>query len=1299
MNTHRSVFLTKIILVIVTLLLFTNICLGGKSPVGISKDGKLPDKSEAGFSSLSSPVSLENGSDAPENDLCADAIEVQAGIAYNGSTANATGNSTSNCSSSDDLDVWHIFTPTQTSPAVFSLAGSSFDTTLAVYDRCSGTELACNDDTAGTSQSEIIIPVDAGTSYLVRIAGYNHATGDYSLTIDYILSPDNDDCADAIEVYPGIPYFGNTISATGQSTSSCGYLDNEDVWHIFNPTESGIATISLMGSSFNTTLAIYDQCGGTELACNDNAGEAQSEIAMQVEAGKSYLIRIAGYNHQKGDYTLNIYFPPAHDECVNAIEVYSGIPYYASTRGATGESTSGCYDTDRRDVWHVFTPTCSGLLSFSLLDSCFNTTMAIYDGCDGTELACNDNANNSPQSEITMPVQAGATYYIRIAGAQNMTGEYVLSIAPPFVPQNDECIDAIEVQKGMYTGSSHQSTGTMTSSCGMSDDRDVWYVFTPTQSEQITLSLWDSSFDTTLAVYDQCDGTELACSHDANDTYYSILTMPVEAGVSYLIRIAGYNHRTGDYILTISSATSADECSDAIAVQAGIPYHGNTFKSTGNITSNCGSNDFADVWHIYTPTQSDDTTFNLLGSGFDTTLAVYDQCGGTELACNDDAGGTRQSQIIMHVDANTPYLIRVAGYGYQKGYYVLTIDLNSAPKNDDCENAIAITEGIPWHGNTQGATGTDTSGCSGSDDLDVWHVYTPTQSGETTISLVGSSFDTTLAVYDQCDGTELACNDDASGTTQSIIKISLEAGRSYLIRVAGFNHKTGPYILTIPSSNPPVNDECSNAAEITEGLPLYGSTEGATGIDTSGCSNSDDLDTWHIFTPTHTGLFTISVYATFDSIIAVFDQCKGIELACNDDTCDSVGSRITMHMIENTSYLIRVAGYNHTSGEYVIETASNPLLDVIEPNLPSPSNGASNVPTNTVLSWNDTDGQLSHVQDVQSPAMLEAIFGTDDRQEEYQINNPAILAAGDATVILVQLSKLKSNSDGSYTLPDQTLADWYFNDTGNILCPDEPFRDQPAPGLCSGFLVGPDTIVTTGHCVECPCNLRDLAVVFGFVMQDANTPAIVIPAGDVYFVRDIVALQTGFPDWALVRLDRKVEGHTPLPLRQKGKIVDHQSLVAVGYPLGITRKYDLGGSVQDNTAVTYFQADLDIYEGSSGSAVLNWDTMKVEGFAVRGPEDFITDDNAGCDRSNALPSDYGSWQDVTRITALSPVVPSYDIYLGTDPNNVNLVQSGSPLPQFSTESLQPVTTYYWQVVARGASGEKTGPIWEFTTGQ
>jgi hypothetical protein len=109
--------------------------------------------------------------------------------------------------------------------------------------------------------------------------------------------------------------------------------------------------------------------------------------------------------------------------------------------------------------------------------------------------------------------------------------------------------------------------------------------------------------------------------------------------------------------------------------------------------------------------------------------------------------------------------------------------------------------------------------------------------------------------------------------------------------------------------------------------------------------------------------------------------------------------------------------------------------------------------------------------------------------------------------------------------------------------------------------------------------------------------------------------------------------------------------------------------------------------------------MRVEGFVVRGLDDFTTDPNNDCDRSNIYPNDNGYWQDVTRITAISPLICSYDVYLGTDPANLALVQTASAVTMFEPEMLQPTTKYYWQIVTRGASGEKAGPVWEFTTGQ
>lgn len=42
------------------------------------------------------------------------------------------------------------------------------------------------------------------------------------------------------------------------------------------------------------------------MACNDDYCALQSELTIDLTAGQTYLIRVAGYNGQMGDYTLTI---------------------------------------------------------------------------------------------------------------------------------------------------------------------------------------------------------------------------------------------------------------------------------------------------------------------------------------------------------------------------------------------------------------------------------------------------------------------------------------------------------------------------------------------------------------------------------------------------------------------------------------------------------------------------------------------------------------------------------------------------------------------------------------------------------------------------------------------------------------------------------------------------------------------------------------------------------------------------------------------------------------------------------
>jgi len=511
---------------------------------------------------------------------------------------------------------------------------------------------------------------------------------------------------------------------------------------------------------------------------------------------------------------------------------------------------------------------------------------------------------------------------------------------------------------------------------------------------------------------------------------------------------------------------------------------------------------------------------------------------------------------------------------------------------------------------------------------------------------------------------------------------------------------------------PPPNDDCADAIALTDGVPYNSNTDYATGSYESGCALNDTKDVWHSYTPTSTGLVTISLAgSTFDTTLAVFDECGGTELACNDDTCDGLQSEIMMVMTGANTYFIRVAGYYGDTGDYTLTVTNNPCDFPPEPNNPTPEDDVNNVPLDTILLWNGGSMQQAGRNETAVLSQKEMItpkiiYGEDDRLDEYEVKDADILAAGDSTVALVSQSDLIDNHDGTFSLSTMTYAEWYQLvdpiGTGNPLCSDEPFRAQPNPAWCSGFLVAPDIIATAGHCA-CPQDCVDMVVVFGFVMLDANTPALTIDESEIYYCSEVIARQIGSQDWAFIRLDREVTGHVPLEVRAEGLVPHDEPLLVIGHPVGLPRKYAAGASVRDNNEPAYFQANLDTYGGNSGSAVFNANTLQVEGILVRGNPDFVQD--GSCDRSNECP-DTGCpyWEDVTRATEFSALLPgqSYDVYFESDEPPTDLVCSDvdepmcDPTPQPGT-TLRPCTTYYWQVISKNPCIQTEGAIWSFTT--
>lgn len=264
----------------------------------------------------------------------------------------------------------------------------------------------------------------------------------------------------------------------------------------------------------------------------------------------------------------------------------------------------------------------------------------------------------------------------------------------------------------------------------------------------------------------------------------------------------------------------------------------------------------------------------------------------------------------------------------------------------------------------------------------------------------------------------------------------------------------------------------------------------------------------------------------------------------------------------------------------------------------------------------------------------EVIYGEDDRRDLFESDaSPVGRELARSTVALVKKADLASAPNGGLKLPTETFGTAYG------LCADEPFREQPNPAFCSGFLVAPDTIATAGHCVTSQADCDGLAFVFDFAYDSRGADPTAVNASNVFSCKSIVATQApgDGADFAVVRLDRAVTGRTPVTIRRDGKVADGAPLVVVGHPAGLPTKIAGGAKVRTNAAAGFFVANLDTYGGNSGSAVFNATTKEVEGILVRGEQDFTT--RGSCTISKRCAADECRGEDVTRATTFAQHVP------------------------------------------------------------
>jgi len=301
----------------------------------------------------------------------------------------------------------------------------------------------------------------------------------------FCQAPINDICANAIELIPnsGLVAATNLNTVTEGTSPNCGIgagAGIKDVWYKFIFTGGTFTVTTTLGTLSDTRMALYSSCTGAQLLCNDDAAGLgyASQFVMScptLTVGTTYYIQVGGYNNLQGNFSIqltsadiagctdpsagnynacatvddgfcNIFMP--NETCATAVEFIpnSGAIITNNNNVAAGP-TPGCGGTIR-DIWYYFVyqggnVTIQTSATTGSGTGITDTQIAVYNACNGSIIACDDDDNTGNFSMIKFgcPVgngtaganeddylTIGQTYYVQVGGYNSTMGEFNFNI-------------------------------------------------------------------------------------------------------------------------------------------------------------------------------------------------------------------------------------------------------------------------------------------------------------------------------------------------------------------------------------------------------------------------------------------------------------------------------------------------------------------------------------------------------------------------------------------------------------------------------------------------------------------------------------------------------------------------------------------------------------------------------------------------------------------------------------------------------------------------------------------------------
>lgn len=322
-----------------------------------------------------------------------------------------------------DYSDFYRFRVTQAGPVTVSLRGLTSNADLQVLD--SRGRIIGRGYTPGTASESILLDLQPGQDYFIKVIGFSGAQTAYRLAID---TPGASGPAPTFRDANATREGSTNLGDLGGSRTMSGVIGGEDLidyWK-FRALDSGVAVIrGPLGDQID--LRVEDSRGNV-VAVGDEPGvlTVQDGVQFDIRAGEEYFVRLGSRGARAGTpYELSISPRTEND---NTVATAVNLGAFASTH--VGGEVGG---SDQADFYR-FRPDRSGPVTIQLSGMSRDVDVELLDS-RGAVIAAG--RNGGARSEwVTASLVAGQEYFIRVFPyGPGASTPYLLDItdsSPPF---------------------------------------------------------------------------------------------------------------------------------------------------------------------------------------------------------------------------------------------------------------------------------------------------------------------------------------------------------------------------------------------------------------------------------------------------------------------------------------------------------------------------------------------------------------------------------------------------------------------------------------------------------------------------------------------------------------------------------------------------------------------------------------------------------------------------------------------------------------------------------------------------